>query len=82
MYLYSIFIGELKMKVILNYDKLTGILTDNNGMIITTWIGLEREEYIETNSSSKVDSAVIRDLAEAPNISILDILELKNNGLI
>ena len=44
------------MKVIINYNEITGEITDANGMFITNWIGLKYEKVADVSTGdSQID---------------------------
>lgn len=67
------------MKVILNYDKTSGNITDKNGTIITSWMGLEADEF--EGSTSKVGSEKLVELKEA-GFEFEEIMQMQKKGML
>ena len=65
------------MKVTLEYDTMTGNLTDSTGSLITTWVGLVSFDT-ETGVVSTKD---LVSLAEA-GYEASDIMEMKKKGIL
>lgn len=66
-------------KVVLNYDEVTGNLTDRNGTIISCWVGLQYEELPQT-----VEPDGLRKLKEvrAMGFGVDELERLKSLGLL
>jgi len=56
------------MKVILNYDPHTGLITDSAGMIIITWVGLNYEPVEEAESNIIGGEQLIRMMKIAAHV--------------
>ena len=52
------------MKILINYEPLTGNITSDTGLVVATYVGLNHLEHKEKEVSSTVD----------------DLIKLKNSG--
>jgi len=64
------------MKIVLNYDPMTGNMTDESGMLVSTYMGLER---LNIENMGKTDKII--ELKKA-GFLVEDILKLKREGVI
>lgn len=71
------------MKVVLNYDKDTGMVQDNSGVYIGTWTNpTDIEGHKETDAAD--DQSIIESIVRLKNAgcSVDEIIEMKKNGLV
>ena len=69
------------MKVILEYDQVTGQVTDATGAILVCWMGLQSFENHQEVSEKSVSVAEIAHLYQQ-GVSPHDMVTLKENGLL
>lgn len=69
------------MKIQLNYDPGTGQISDDNGMIICSWAGLQAQEVKESNASNSADIDELIKLKNA-GFDTDDIVELRKKEII
>ena len=66
------------MKIVLNYDPVTGQISNKDGGFITSWMGLELHELQE----GEVTHISHLTLLKAAGFTASDIVELKGGGLL
>lgn len=72
----------MKMKeVILQYDEDSGAIYDKNGLLIYSWVDLEYKEVSETLEFAPDPLNKLTKL-KSMNLSVTEILELKEAGLL
>jgi hypothetical protein len=73
------------MKVVVDYDPVTGNIRDNTGMLWYVSPNLEFEEYSPSrvnNFVQKSETGVVQDLIVSGNYSADDMIKLKQAGVI
>lgn len=67
------------MKVIVNYDDVTGQITDESGQIVGAWFDLRYEPVLETVSATEINDLV--KLKEA-GFTVEELVNMRDGGLI
>ena len=66
------------MKILLNYDKVNGAISTNDGLIIFNYIGLENHEH-DGDNGKYIESLVTLKNA---GFEVNEIIELNRKGLV